>query len=231
MYKALEEALGYHYKNKELLMHALAHSSYANEVYKDSLRSYERLEFLGDSILGFVTAEYLWQTFPTKPEGELTRIRAELVCEKNLATVAKEIRLGEYLLLGHGESQGGGRNRSGILCDVMEALIAAAYLDGSFEEAKGIIYRLILPMLRKISQNHDYKTELQELIQQKKDQHLSYEVLEENGPDHCKEFLVGVSLNGKELGRGSGSSKKRAEQAAASCALELLRKSTQSAKR
>ncbi len=224
MYKSLEEALGYTYRDKELLSHALSHSSYANEVYKDSLRSYERLEFLGDSILGFVTAEYLWKTFPQKPEGELTRIRAELVCEKNLADVAKQIRLGDYLLLGHGEAQGGGRNRSGILCDVMEALIAAAYLDSGFEEAKGIIYRLILPMLQKISQTRDYKTELQELIQQKKDQHLFYEVLEETGPDHCKEFLVRVSMNGKELGRGSGSSKKRAEQAAASSALEFLRK-------
>ncbi len=224
MYKALEEALGYQYKNKALLQQALSHSSYANEVYKDSLGSYERLEFLGDSILGFVTAEYLWQTFPTKPEGELTRIRAELVCEKNLAVVAKQIRLGDYLLLGHGEAQGGGRNRSGILCDVMEALIAAAYLDSGFPEAKGIIHRLILPMLDRISQSRDYKTELQELIQRKKDQHLFYEVLEETGPDHCKEFLVRVCLNGKEIGRGSGSSKKRAEQASAQDALKTLRK-------
>ena len=224
MYNELEEALGYHYKDKQLLMHALSHSSYANEVYKDSLRSYERLEFLGDSILGFVTAEYLWRSFPTKPEGELTRIRAELVCEKNLATVAKQICLGDYLLLGHGEAQGGGRNRSGILCDVMEALIAAAYLDSGFEEAKGIIYRLIIPMLQTISQNRDYKTELQELIQQKKGQTLVYTVLEETGPDHCKNFLIQVSMNGQELGRGAGTSKKRAEQAAASSALEYLRK-------
>ena len=224
MYKALEEALGYQYKNKALLLQALSHSSYAKEVYKDSLGSYERLEFLGDSILGFVTAEYLWRTFPTKPEGELTRIRAELVCEKNLAMVAKQVRLGDYLLLGHGEAQGGGRNRSGILCDVMEALIAAAYLDSNFTEAKGIVHRLILPMLDRISQNRDYKTELQELIQRKKDQHLNYEVLEETGPDHCKEFLVRVCLNGKEVGRGSGSSKKRAEQAAAQDALQLLHK-------
>lgn len=224
MYKALEEALGYQYKNKELLQQALSHSSYANEVYKDSLGSYERLEFLGDSILGFVTAEYLWQTFPTKPEGELTRIRAELVCEKNLAVVAKQIRLGDYLLLGHGEAQGGGRNRSGILCDVMEALIAAAYLDSGFSQAKGIVHRLILPMLDRISQSCDYKTELQELIQRKKDQHLCYEVLEETGPDHCKEFLVRVCLNGIEIGRGSGSSKKRAEQSSAQDALKTLRK-------
>ena len=224
MYKDLEEALGYSYKDKNLLRHALSHSSYANEVCKDSLQSYERLEFLGDAILGFVTAEHLWRTYPTKPEGELTKIRAELVCEKNLAAVAKQIRLGDYLLLGHGESQGGGRNRSGILCDVMEALIAAAYLDSGFEEAKGIISRLILPVLAQISQKRDYKTELQELIQQKKDQHLSYEVLEETGPDHCKEFLIRVSLNGNELGRGSGSSKKRGEQAAACSALEFLGK-------
>lgn len=224
MYKALEEALGYRYQNRELLRQALSHSSYANEVYKDSLGSYERVEFLGDSILGFVTAEYLYRTFPMKPEGELTRIRAELVCEKNLAAVAEQIHLGEYLLLGHGESQGGGRHRSGILCDVMEALIAAAYLDSGFEDAKGIIYRLILPMLEKISQNRDYKTELQELVQRKKNQQITYEILEETGPDHCKEFLVRVSVNGTEIGRGTGTSKKRAEQAAAGYALEQLHK-------
>lgn len=224
MYKALEEALGYRYQNRELLRQALSHSSYANEVYKNSLDSYERVEFLGDSILGFVTAEYLYRTFPMKPEGELTRIRAELVCEKNLADVAEQIHLGEYLLLGHGESQGGGRHRSGILCDVMEALIAAAYLDSGFEEAKGIVYRLVLPMLEKISQNRDYKTELQELIQRKKNQQITYEILEETGPDHCKEFLVRVSVNGTEIGRGTGTSKKRAEQAAAGYALEQLRK-------
>ena len=224
MYKALEEALGYQYQNRELLRQALSHSSYANEVYKNSLDSYERVEFLGDSILGFVTAEYLYRTFPMKPEGELTRIRAELVCEKNLAAVAEQIHLGEYLLLGHGESQGGGRHRSGILCDVMEALIAAAYLDSGFEEAKGIVYRLVLPMLEKISQNRDYKTELQELIQRKKNQQITYEILEETGPDHCKEFLVRVSVNGIEIGRGTGTSKKRAEQAAAGYALEQLRK-------
>lgn len=224
MYKALEEALGYQYQNRELLRQALSHSSYANEVYKNSLDSYERVEFLGDSILGFVTAEYLYRTFPMKPEGELTRIRAELVCEKNLAAVAEQIHLGEYLLLGHGESQGGGRHRSGILCDVMEALIAAAYLDSGFEEAKGIVYRLVLPMLEKISQNRDYKTELQELIQRKKNQQITYEILEETGPDHCKEFLVRVSVNGTEIGRGTGTSKKRAEQAAAGYALEQLRK-------
>lgn len=222
MYKQLEQALGYQYKDKALLSHALSHSSHANEVHKDSLRSYERLEFLGDSILGFVTAEYLYSTFPSKQEGELTRIRAELVCEKNLSEVAEQIHLGDYILLGHGEAQGGGRHRKGILCDVMEALIAAAYLDSGFSEAKGIIYRLILPKLKGLAGSHDYKTELQELIQQKKGQVLQYQVLEESGPDHCKEFLVQVLLNGQEIGRGTGTSKKRAEQAAASYALEHI---------
>lgn len=222
MYTQLEKQLGYHYRNEDLLRFALSHSSYANELFKDNLRSYERLEFLGDSILGFVTAEFLYKTFPTKLEGELTRIRAELVCEKNLAAVAKQISLGDYLLLGHGEAQSGGRHRSGILSDVVEALIAAAYLDGGFEQAKGIITRLILPKLKEVTRTHDYKTELQELIQQKKNQTLSYELLGEQGPDHCKEFFVRVLLNGKELGRGSGSSKKRAEQDAAAQALEHL---------
>lgn len=219
MYRELEEALGYRYKDSSLLQHALSHSSHANEVQRDPLRSYERLEFLGDSILGFVTAEYLYQSFPNKQEGELTRIRADLVCEKNLSEVAEQIRLGDYILLGHGEAQGGGRHRKGILCDVMEALIAAAYLDSGFAEAKGIIYRLILPKLKNLAGNHDYKTELQELVQRKKGQLLQYRVLEEKGPDHCKEFLVQVLLNGQEIGRGEGTSKKRAEQAAAACAL------------
>ena len=218
----LERALGYHYHNPELLKCALSHSSYANEAYKDSLRSYERLEFLGDSILGFAVAEYLYRTFPDKLEGELTRLRADLVCEKNLAAVAEKISLGDYLLLGHGEAQGGGRHRSGILCDVMEALIAAAYLDTGMESAKGIVMRLVLPTLRDLMRVRDFKTELQELVQQKRDQVLQYELLDEFGPDHCKEFLTRVLLNGKEIGRGSGRSKKRSEQAAAEQALECL---------
>jgi ribonuclease-3 len=180
------------------------------------------LEFLGDSILGFAVAEYLYRTFPDKLEGELTRIRADLVCEKNLAIVAERISLGDYLLLGHGEAQGGGRHRSGILCDVMEALIAAAYLDSGMESAKGIVTRLVLPMLRELMRVRDFKTELQELVQQKRDQILRYELLGESGPDHCKEFLTRVLLNGREIGRGSGRSKKRAEQAAAERALEYL---------
>ncbi len=222
MLNKLEDALGYRYKNKLLLQTALSHTSYANETYQDSLRSYERLEFLGDSILGFVAAEYLFRTFPTKHEGELTRIRAELVCEKNLAHVARQLDVGSELLLGHGEEQGGGRDRSSILCDVMESLIAAAYLDGGFDAARGIVERVILPKLTEVVKTHDYKTELQELVQRKKNQVLSYELTGESGPDHCKEFSVRVLLNGTPVGEGSGTSKKRAEQNAAMRAIETL---------
>ncbi len=222
MYQELEQALGYHYRNTELLKQALSHTSYANEAARNALKSYERLEFLGDSILGFVTADFLYHHFPDKLEGELSRIRAELVCESNLAAIARELKLGQALLLGHGEAQNGGAERSSILCDVMEALIAAAYLDGGFAAAKGIVERLILPSLTEVERLHDFKTELQELVQQKRAQTLSYELVEERGPDHCKEFCVEVCLNGRQLGVGVGTSKKRAEQAAAQRALERL---------
>lgn len=222
MLNNLEKALGYEFRNKALLQNALTHTSYANEVYKDSLHSYERLEFLGDSILGFVAADFLYKTFPNKHEGELTRIRAELVCEQTLAAVAKEIGLGDALLLGHGESRNGGRTRASILCDVMESVLAAAYLDGGFDCAKGIVTRLILPRIAELTSARDYKTELQEQVQKKRDQILSYELLGESGPDHCKLFSVRVLLNGELLGQGEGTSKKRAEQAAAACALNNL---------
>jgi len=223
MWSKLEKAIGYTYRDKELLKMALSHSSYANETYKDNLRSYERLEFLGDSILGFVTADFLYRSFPSKLEGELSRIRADLVCEKNLSDVADDLGIGAFLLLGHGEEQGGGRKRTGILCDVMESIIASVYLDSGFEAAKSLITRLILPKISVAEKFHDYKTELQELVQQKKDQVLAYELIGESGPDHCKEFSVCVKLNGKVVGSGSGTSKKRAEQAAASVALEELK--------
>lgn len=222
MLKKLETSLGYTYQDENLLKTALSHSSYANEKFQNSLYSYERLEFLGDSILGFVTANYLYTTFPEKHEGELTRIRAELVCEQTLAKVAREIHLGDYLLLGHGEKQSGGEYRASILCDVMESLIAAAYLDGGFESAKGIITRLILPHLVDVINTRDYKTELQELIQRKRGQSLTYELIGESGPDHCKAFSVRVLLNGEPIGEGSGTSKKRAEQAAAAQAIAQL---------
>ena len=223
MLTKLEQGLGYTFRNKALLENALTHSSYANENRERHLPDNERLEFLGDSILGFVVAEYLYRNFPDKPEGELTRIRADLVCERNLAEAAATVELGSYLLLGHGEEQGGGRKRDSIVSDAMESVIAASFMDGGFAAAKEIIDRLILSNIPKgRPRNFDSKTAFQELVQRKKDQQIHYELTGESGPDHDKHFEVEVLLNGKAVGHGVGSSKKRAEQAAAEAAIEAL---------
>ena len=225
MIKDLETAIGYRFHNISLLQNALAHSSYANERWHDSLRSNERLEFLGDSILGMVVAEYLYRSFPDRPEGELTRMRADMVCETSLAAVADKIGLGEHLMLGHGEERFGGRKRASILADAVESVIAASFLDGGMDAAKAFIARFILTEVPvKQPHNADYKTALQELVQQKKDQVLTYELIGESGPDHDKEFRVQVSLNGTPIGVGIGRSKKRAEQDAAHKALDTLQK-------
>ena len=225
MIKDLEAALGYKFENITLLQNALTHSSYANERWHNSLLSNERLEFLGDSILGMVVAEYLYAHFPDRPEGELTRMRADMVCETSLAAIALQLGLGEHLLLGHGEERFGGRTRASILADAVESVIAASYLDGGMDAAKGIITRFVLcnvPVSK--LQNTDYKTALQELIQQKKNQVLCYRLVGESGPDHDKVFTAQVLLNDQVVGEGSGSSKKRAEQDAARAALEKLKK-------
>ena len=223
MIKDLETALGYRFRNISLLQNALTHSSYANERWHNSLLSNERLEFLGDSILGMAVAEYLFKNFPDRPEGELTRMRADMVCEQSLAAVANRVDLGSHLLLGHGEEQGGGRTRPSILADAVESVIAASFLDGGMDAAAGIVQRFVLTNVPvKKLHNRDYKTGLQELVQQKKNQVLSYALVGESGPDHDKIFLVEVSLNGKVVGKGTGSSKKRAEQDAARSAIEKL---------
>lgn len=223
MIKDLETAIGYRFRNISLLQNALTHSSYANERWHNSLLCNERLEFLGDSVLGMLVAEYLYRTFPDRPEGELTRMRADMVCEKTLANVANSIGLGEHLLLGHGEEQSKGRTRNSILADAMESVIAACFLDGGMEAAEGIVKRFILTEVPvKKMHNADYKTALQELVQQKKNQVLAYSLIDESGPDHDKQFVVAVSLNGKPVGQGTGTSKKRAEQMAAQAAIALL---------
>ena len=223
MIKDLEKAIGYQFRNISLLQNALTHSSYANERWHNPLASNERLEFLGDSVLGMVVAEYLFSHFQDRPEGELTRMRSDMVCEKTLAAVANRVNLGEHLLLGHGEEQGGGRKRDSILADAVESIIAASFLDGGMEAAKGIIQRFILSDVPVIKpHNMDYKTALQEQVQQKKNQVLTYHLVGESGPDHNKQFAVEVQLNGKPIGSGIGSSKKRAEQDAARMALEAL---------
>ncbi|MBE6986687.1 MAG: ribonuclease III [Ruminococcaceae bacterium] len=223
--KELETAIGYRFHNITLLQNALAHSSYANERWHNSLMSNERLEFLGDSILGMLVADYLYRTFSDRPEGELTRMRADMVCERALAKIAAQIGLGEHLLLGKGEELGGGRSRDSILADAVESVIAACYLDGGMEAAKGFIDRFVLTRVPVSGlANADYKTALQELVQQKRNQSLVYSLVGESGPDHDKVFQVELTLNGSLIGRGSGGSKKRAEQEAARVALEALQK-------
>ena len=223
MINELEKAIGYQFRNITLLQNALSHSSYANERWHDSLKSNERLEFLGDSVLGMLVADYLYRTFPDRPEGELTRMRADMVCEKTLATVANRLDLGQHLMLGKGEELGGGRSRDSILADAVESVIAACYLDGGMDAAVQFIQKFILvnvPVTK--LHNADYKTALQELVQQKKNQVLAYRLVGESGPDHDKQFRVELTLNGEVVGLGTGSSKKRAEQAAAQAAIERL---------
>jgi len=223
MLQNLERVIGYEFRSGELLRNALTHSSYANERRESGIADNERLEFLGDSVLGFVTARYLFESFPERPEGDLTRLRADLVCEKSLARAARGISLGDCLLLGKGEEQNGGRGKDSILSDAMESVIAAVYLDGGLEPAADLIIRLILSDL-KIEElaARDYKTELQELVQRKKNQQITYELLDETGPDHNKVFRVCVLLNGTEVGVGEGTSKKRAAQSAARQAITRL---------
>ncbi len=224
MIKQLEEAIGYRFRNISLLQNALSHSSYANERWHDSLKSNERLEFLGDSVLGMLVADHLYRNFPERPEGELTRMRADMVCEKTLATIAQKLELGKHLLLGKGEEQGGGRDRESILADAVESVIAACYLDGGIEAASSFVQKFVLVNVPvKQLRNADYKTALQELIQQKKTSHtIVYRLAGESGPDHDKQFRVELLLDGEIAGCGTGSSKKRAEQDAAKAALEKL---------
>ncbi len=218
--KALENELGYTFQNPALLDRALTHSSYANE--REALGDNERLEFLGDSVLGFITAEYLFSEHRGVPEGELTRLRAYAVCEKSLDVYAREIGLGDYLLLGKGEERTGGRERASVLSDAFEAVIAAIYLDGGIEAAKKFVLRFVRPYVEAKPVFKDYKTMLQEVTQKNPGETLEYVLVSESGPDHDKHFEVEVHLNSNVIGRGSGPSKKKAEQDAAREALALM---------
>ena len=220
--ESLEKKLGYTFRDRSLLSEALNHSSYANEHRSAEVSSNERLEFLGDSVLGFVTAEFLFKTYGKLPEGDLTRIRAALVCEQSLYEVAKFLGLGQYLKLGKGEEAGGGRQRQSILADATEAVFAAVYLDGGMERVRELICRVLLSRAPAAEERRDYKTTLQEIIQRRSGQVLTYHMVDESGPDHNKTFLFQVRLNGAPVGQGRGHSKKEAEQAAARDALEKL---------
>jgi ribonuclease-3 len=223
--KTLEEKLGYHFQNPALLDNALTHSSYANEHHLGSINSNERLEFLGDSILGMVVADSLYHTFPNLPEGDLTRLRANLVCENSLAMVARKLELGGYLKLGKGESISGGSDRPSIIADAVEAVLAAVYLDGGVTQARRIIKRYILDNMAQVQEaSRDHKTYLQELVQRQSGQVLTYHLVGQSGPDHAKRFTMEVRLNGTPAGTGEGRSKKEAEQMAAKAAIEKLEK-------
>ena len=220
----LEKTIGYCFKDKLLLKQALTHSSYANEQKIRKNKDYERLEFLGDAVLELVTSEFLFHENPQMPEGKLTKMRSSLVCEPSLAACAKVIQLGDYLLLGKGEEATGGRFRESIISDVMEALIGALYLDGGIFTAKEFIYSFVLKDYKNRILFYDSKTVLQEMIQTKPNQILVYDLLEEKGPDHNKEFVVQAVLNGNKVGYGVGKTKKAAEQQAAYEAILLIKK-------
>ena len=217
-----ENKIEYQFKDVTFLETALTHSSYANE--KGNGRKYnERLEFLGDSVLGFVTADYFFNNMKKLPEGQLTKLRAATVCEDACFDYAKEINLGDFLLLGKGEEKTGGRERKSILADAFEAVIAAIYLDGGIEEARKFVLRFIIPAIEKQNVTFkDYKTVLQEVIQRNPEETLTYVLVGESGPDHDKKFEVEVHLNSNTIGHGIGHTKKHAEQEAAREALELM---------
>lgn len=211
----LGQTIGYEFKRRELFTQAMTHSSYANEHRFHKLSCNERLEFLGDAVLEIVSSEFLYEKYQELPEGDLTKIRASIVCEPTLAYCAGDIRLGEYLLLGKGEEATGGRMRNSIVSDAMEALIGAIYLDGGFANAKEFIHRFILNDIEHKQLFYDSKTILQEMVQSKFEEPLSYELLKESGPDHNKTFEVCARIGDREIGRGSGRTKKAAEQVAA----------------
>ena len=221
----LEKRLGHVFHDRALLEIALTHSSYANENRSQGIVCNERLEFLGDSVLGVTVADFLYRRYADMPEGRMTRLRSELVCEQSLYQVALKLELGSFLRLGRGEEHNGGRRRASILSDAVEALIAAMYLDGGMSAASDFIHRWLLSELGSAEPEcfTDFKTALQELIQRESGRVLSYELIDEQGPDHDKVFTVQVLLNGLPVGRGQGRTKKEAEQASARNALEELR--------
>ena len=222
--KEFQEKIGYSFGNEGLLRQALTHSSYANEKHMKKLSDNERLEFLGDAVLEIVTSEFLYQHYKDVPEGDLTKLRASIVCEQTLALCTRELDLGAYLFLGRGEDLTGGRNRKSILSDAMEAVIGAIYLDGGFTNAKEFIHKFILTDIEHKQLFYDSKTILQELVQSRYTEELHYELVGEEGPDHAKVFKVEAKIGSESVGGGEGPTKKAAEQEAAYHALVSLKK-------
>ena len=220
--KVLQKKIGYDFMDEGLLTHALTHSSYANEKGMEKSSNNERLEFLGDAVLELVSSEFLYHSYPKLPEGDLSKLRASLVCEPTLARCTDEIGLSDYLLLSKGEDATGGRHRDSIVSDAMEALIGAVFLDGGIEPAKELILRFVLTDIENKSLFYDSKTTLQEVVQAERTERIVYEIVGESGPDHAKVFEVEVRRGKEVLGRGKGSSKKAAEQQAAYEALLMM---------
>ena len=220
--KELEEKIGYEFKKKELIWQALTHSSFSNEQKINKYKNYERLEFLGDAVLELLSSQFFFETYPDMPEGEMTKLRSSMVCELALAYCARDISLGDYLLLGKGEEITGGRTRDSIISDVMEAVIGALYLDGGLSEADAFVKKYILSDLESKQLFYDSKTILQEEVQ-RDGQSLTYELVSETGPDHDKVFMGEARIDGQTVGKGQGRNKKSAQQQAAYQAL-LARK-------
>ena len=230
-FKGLQDKIGYHFKNEAFLKTALTHSSYSNEVKAKGIKEEcnERLEFLGDSILSLLVSEYLFDRFSSKMEGDLSKIRAAVVCEKALDVYAKEIRLGDYLYLGRGEELNNGRERASIIADAFEALLASIYLDSgnNLEVVREFLMPKVIPEVNTVIEGvafEDYKTTLQQVVQQAEGEVLEYVLVDEYGPDHNKTFVMEAHLNSNVIGRGKARSKREAEQLAAKEALTLFMK-------
>lgn len=220
---AIEKNIGYVFKNKSLLKQAMSHSSYVNEIKMKGHKSYERLEFLGDAVLELISSEYLYEHYGDMPEGKLTKLRASIVCEYTLSSVSKQLGYGDFVLLSKGEELTGGRNRNSILCDLFESVLGAIYLDGGMEPAKRYVYAFLMTDIESKQLFYDAKTILQEMVQKNGKGSVTYEILEERGPDHNKCFVTKVLVDGKQLATGEGSSKKNAEQMAAYQAILQLK--------
>lgn len=218
----LEKTIGYEFKNKELIKHALTHSSFSNEQKINKWENYQRLEYLGDAVLELITSEYLFYNNPGMSEGQMSKTRASMVCEPSLAICAKDINLGKFILLGKGEEAGGGRERDSILSDIFEAIIGAIYIDGGFEKAKAHINKFVLEGLDERQLFIDSKSVIQEMVQAQKNTEMHYELLSESGPEHIKTFEVGIFINGECIATAKEHNKKRAEQQAAYLAIKKL---------
>ena len=223
--KILEEKLGYTFKDKKLLKTALCHKSYINEAKDGQTNSYERLEFLGDSVLGVIVSRYIYENFAAFPEGKLSKLRASVVCEESLASVARSLDIGSHIILSKGEQATGGADKPAILCDVVEALIASIYLEAGMETAEVFVMKILKDIIDSQASvsgdNTDYKTLLQEKVQSSGGT-VTYEILSETGPDHSKSYIAGVYINGKLAAQGEGASKKKAHQSAAGRAIQNM---------